>query len=277
MQRKTRGFTLVELLVVIAIIAVLIAILLPALQKAKAAAQRVQCSANLHQLVGTIFDYASRNKGNLPVLPKAEPELVAGVYTNPNYLDAIWMTTNLDGIVKNADGSANAPMQKLAACPVNVAGVSYQYQLHPAIKNKTNANFGATGGGAGNALIRWKKLAMHPKDRILIMDRMKEADRIAHTDSKTRAASWQVGFTNGSVVSVSSADVAARMRTLGDVGKTWSNFNDCVKVLELVAAGKDPRISPTHNFVWNGPINTFDDPNDCYYDFCEEGQAAPPI
>ena len=65
-MRRRNGFTLVELLVVIGVIALLISILLPALQRAKEAANKVACLSNLRQLGLAMAAYNADNKGWFP-------------------------------------------------------------------------------------------------------------------------------------------------------------------------------------------------------------------
>ncbi len=128
-KRKRPAFTLVELLVVIAIIGVLVALLLPAVQAAREAARKTQCSNNLKQIALGVLNYENQF-GVFPVnIPQDncqgdDPDMVpSGVSWMVRILPLVeqgtlYETMNLDGPASSGRGILNPQNRDVIAKPI---------------------------------------------------------------------------------------------------------------------------------------------------------------
>ncbi len=115
MRNSRPAFTLVELLVVIGVIAVLIAMLLPALNKARMAAQNLACASNLRQIGMALVMYQADHRH----LMYAANDTILGGPTHARYLNSRWVRLGVlvdEGYIRGGLGPYGG--SKVLLCPI---------------------------------------------------------------------------------------------------------------------------------------------------------------
>ncbi len=137
MRRHKSGFTLVELLVVIGIISVLIAMLLPALNKAREAANRVACASNLRQMGQGVMLYTNEYRGYLPCATATDSADFYGPYYYDSFITQIAHV--LGQLNNDPHGIHGSPTSRMYICPTDTS----PYYFHPHTWDGFYSSYGA--------------------------------------------------------------------------------------------------------------------------------------
>jgi prepilin-type N-terminal cleavage/methylation domain-containing protein len=153
------GFTLVELLVVIAIIGILIALLLPAVQAAREAARRMQCSNNMKQWVLALHNHCDVDK-NFPAAHNRCHSTNSSARFSATYCLLPFMEqTPLFDVIKATEDLPWAPTsealtQRLSVvlCPSDVQGGEASVISHSVVRHAAVGNIVVSVGDGANRL-----------------------------------------------------------------------------------------------------------------------------
>jgi prepilin-type N-terminal cleavage/methylation domain-containing protein/prepilin-type processing-associated H-X9-DG protein len=258
---KRPAFTLIELLVVIAIIAVLIALLLPAVQSAREAARRMQCTNNLKQIGLGLFNYESAN-GALP-----PTSILWGVETGSkvrqfksnwsvlaritSFLEASPLYNAMNFDYKNSD------VQNTTVSMIVISTYLCPSDPSPAV----NPSNGYAQGSYGNVVGDW-----------YVWEELGQINRVAFSPNVSkRLAQFTDGLSNTLIFSESQIE-NYEFRTCSSLGgMTYNSYPDVSGTPAMIASiapscntgdsGPRGHVTWTNGSVFNSGVTTADTPN----------------
>jgi prepilin-type N-terminal cleavage/methylation domain-containing protein/prepilin-type processing-associated H-X9-DG protein len=290
MKRKhTSGFTLIELLVVIAIIGVLIALLLPAVQAAREAARRSQCTNNLKQIGLAIHNYHTANNA-FPMGASFQPQNNPSDYAmwNSFSAQALMLGYMEQRSLYNALNFSASPESDIKANTTTVR-MTISTFLCPSDPNvgagKTDINsYAASFGATTHGLFDWtdqgiaaQRQNQRPKDSSGMFTfglAYGVADCTDGTSGTIAYSEWVVGKTGtqnyrGNLLIGATGNGPSDMNAFSNEAATLAALDDCAKQFKQMALSNSlPGNYDTKGWRWAqgtagfAMFNTIQTPND---------------